>query len=64
MIDTQLISLLESAIKKIGSQAEWADMHGISRSYVNDVVHGRRTGGKKILDALGVNKVTVLRRVK
>lgn len=63
MIDQNTITLLKRAINNVGSQAEWADLHCISRAYVNDVLHGRRAGGKKILDALGVDKVTILRRV-
>jgi DNA-binding transcriptional regulator YdaS (Cro superfamily) len=31
---------------------------GVSRTYLNDVLQGRRKPGKKILDALGLERVT------
>lgn len=40
-----------------GTQAAWAAANGLSKQYVNDVLKGRRTGGEKILAALGL-KVT------
>ena len=42
-----------------GGGAEWAEKHGVSPQYVNDVVHGRRLPGKKITAALGLEKRTI-----
>lgn len=39
------------------SQQEFANQIGVSLSYLNDVLHGRREPGEKILSAIGVRKV-------
>ena len=35
------------------SQREWALQLGLSPQYLNDVLHGHRGPGKKLLDAVG-----------
>jgi hypothetical protein len=49
--------LLNEAILKAGSQAAFADSHGISRQYLTDVLKGRRDMSGKILEALGLSKI-------
>jgi hypothetical protein len=49
--------LLNEAIRKAGSQAAFADSHGISRQYLTDVLKGRRDMSGKILEALGLSKI-------
>lgn len=39
------------------TQIAWAKSHGVSPAYVSDVIAGRREPGKKILKALGLEKV-------
>lgn len=56
-----VITRLRAAIDDAGSQASFAEKHGISLQYVNDVVRGRREPGQKILDALGIERVVVYR---
>lgn len=43
------------------TQAAWAKANGISPAYVSDVIAGRREPGQKILDALGLERVTTYR---
>lgn len=58
MTDTNLLDLLRDACETAGSQRAWADGHGLSTAYVCDVLGGRRQPGKKVLDALGCERVT------
>lgn len=67
MIDQDaLIKHLEGRIKKEaqGNQKEWARANGISSSYVSDVLSGRADAGKKILDVLGFERVTMFKKTK
>jgi hypothetical protein len=50
------IEELESRVSK-SSQAYVANELGISPQYLNDVLRRRREVGKKILDALGLERV-------
>jgi DNA-binding transcriptional regulator YdaS (Cro superfamily) len=57
---------LRAACKAAGGQQAWAERHGLSASYVSDVLNGRRDPGESILRALGLAKVVryvVQRRV-
>ena len=56
------IAELRNAVAWAGSQKQWADDHGISYAYVNDVLLGRREPGEKMLDALGLVKVVTYQR--
>lgn len=49
------------AIQAAGSQRAFAQQHGISTQYVNDVLRGRREMGQKILDALGIDRIVSYR---
>jgi hypothetical protein len=44
-----------------GNVAAWAEKHGISPSYVGDVLSGRRPPGGKVLAALNVDRVVKYR---
>jgi hypothetical protein len=57
----EFISYIQSVInsKYAGLQAAFAQDNDLSAAYVNDVLRGRREPGKKILDAVGVERITV-----
>jgi hypothetical protein len=59
----ELISYIQSVIssKYAGLQTAFAQDNDLSGAYVNDVLRGRREPGKKILDAVGVERITVYR---
>ncbi|HEY9611232.1 hypothetical protein [Allocoleopsis sp.] len=59
----ELISYIQSVIgsRYAGLQAAFAQDNDLSAAYVNDVLRGRREPGKKILDAVGVERITVYR---
>ena len=54
--------ILSEACRKAGSQVAWAQAHGVSAPYVNDVLRGNREPGNKILDALELDKVVTYRK--
>lgn len=57
----EVLARLQTAINSEGSQRAFAEKHGISLQYVNDVLRGRREPGKLILDALGIEKIVMYR---
>ena len=50
---------LRAAVKKAGSQKNWADANGVSAQYVCDCLKGRRDIGEGIAKPLGYQPVTV-----
>jgi hypothetical protein len=56
--------MLREACLKAGSQAIWAQQHGVSASYVSDVIQGRREPGDKVLKALGLDRIIIYKRVR
>lgn len=61
MNEQDILDRLRAAIEQVGSQRAFADQHGISLQYVNDVLRKRREPGQKILDALGIERVVIYR---
>lgn len=60
----QVLKLLSKEIDKEGSQVNFARKHKMSNSYVHDVlVQRNRVLGKKILKALGLERVDAYRRL-
>jgi hypothetical protein len=61
--DEDIRILLRQACQETGSQKAWAKQHGLSGSYVTDVLQGRRDPGKSVLDALGWERVVGYRKM-
>lgn len=55
--EKELLKTLRKACKEAGSQRQWALDHDMTPSYVNDALNKVRKPGKKILDALGYDRV-------
>jgi hypothetical protein len=55
--EEEVRALLRAATQRAGSQKAWADEHGVSGAYVNDVLRGRRDPGDAILKALGLKRM-------
>jgi DNA-binding phage protein len=51
-----VLTLLRRDIERAGSQSEWSRQTGISRTYVNRVLNGRKPPGLSICRALGLEK--------
>ena len=63
MNSIDVVSELEVMVSKCNGQREFAKQHGLSAQYVNDVLHGKRKPGPKILKALGLSAKTVYEKV-
>lgn len=55
----QVVDKLLSLVEEQGSQKKAAEMIGCSLPYFNDILNYRREPGKKILDALGLEKLVL-----
>lgn len=53
---------LRGACEAAGGQKAWAERHGVSPQYVNDVLNARRDPGASILRALGWKRVVTYRK--
>ena len=59
---SDLYADLRNACEAAGGQSAWAKRHGISVSYVSDVLNARTDPGEKILAALGLVARTTYHR--
>jgi hypothetical protein len=55
--EEQVLGMLARQCKDAGGQKYWAELHNMSKSYLCDVLNGRRDIGEKILEALGLQRV-------
>jgi DNA-binding phage protein len=55
--DGEVIQLLRAAVEREGNQGAFAKRHGIARSYLNQILNGKRGPPRAVLDALGLRKV-------
>lgn len=63
MIDAaEVRRMLAAAIGAAGSQKAWAKGHGMSTSYVHEVLRGTRDPGPAVLEALGLERVVGYRQ--
>lgn len=58
----EFIEYLRSQVETEGEILAYANKIGVSNSYVADVLRGRRKPGKKLLDAVGFERIEVYRR--
>lgn len=63
MTEEEVRERLRAAIGKAGGQRRFAEAHGFSIAYVNDVVRGRRELADRILAVLGIER-TVTQHVE
>ena len=54
-----LIDHIKTEAERLGSQRQWAIEQGVSATYVNDVISGRRNPSHKILKALNLRPVVL-----
>lgn len=57
--DNDALVLLKAAIERAGSQAAFADDHGIDRSYVSQMLTGRSPVAQSVIKALGLRRVYI-----
>jgi hypothetical protein len=58
--DAEIVQLLKVAIEQEGNQTAFAKRHSINRTFLNEVVNGKRPASDSILTALGLRKVYAL----
>ena len=58
-----VMRILHAEIVKAGSQSEWARKHGVDRATLTAALAGRRNLQPRVLEALGLEQVTVYRRL-
>jgi hypothetical protein len=59
MTPEQFRTHLRAYVGGCGDQQQAAHRLGISPAYLNDVLHGRREPGPKLLGSLGMRRVTM-----
>jgi hypothetical protein len=57
----QVLDRLRAAVEQSGSQAAFARAHELRRTYLSDVLCGRRQPGPTILDALKLTREVTYR---
>lgn len=63
LTEQDVLNRLREACNAVGGQAAYAKLHDVSAAYVNDVLHGRRQLAGKILEALGLERISMFRAV-
>jgi transcriptional regulator with XRE-family HTH domain len=58
--DDDVVHLLRAAVKREGSQAAFAERHGLDRGTMNSILNGKRRVSATVLRALGLRKVYVI----
>lgn len=53
-----ILAILNKKCKDAGGQKAFAEKHGISQSFISDVLNARRDIGPSILRAIGFARVT------
>lgn len=59
MTEYEVKKRLRAAIDAAGGQRRFAEAHGFSAAYVNDVLRGKRDLADRILAAIGVRRIVV-----
>lgn len=59
--EERVLECLREECERLGSQKAFAELHGLSTAYINDVMRGRRDFGPAILAALGIERVVTYR---
>lgn len=61
MKDVNVIERLRAAVAIHGTQQAVAQHFGMSAVYLSDIITGKKQPGKKVLDAIGVERVVTYR---
>lgn len=56
--------LIERKCREAGGQKAWADQIKVSPTFLSEVIRGDRAPSQRILEPLGLKRVTVYRKVK
>jgi DNA-binding transcriptional regulator YdaS (Cro superfamily) len=59
MTEHDVLTRLRAVVEAAGGQRAFAEKHGFTPAYVNDVLHGRRALADRICAAIGVRRTVV-----
>lgn len=59
MTEQEVRERLRAAIQEAGGQRRFAEAHGFSIAYVNDVIRGKRDLAARILAVIGVERKVI-----
>lgn len=60
--DEELLDLLRKLVKQSSQKQVSADL-GVSRAFLNDILHGRRSMTERIAAAMGYQRLVIYRKV-
>lgn len=60
MTEQEVIARLRVEVKEAGSLRAFAGKHGITASYIHDILHGRRAVSDRIASAIGIRRVVTV----
>lgn len=60
MTEHEVMERLRGAVREAGSLRAFASRHGLTASYIHDVLNGRRAISERIAAALGVQRVVTV----
>jgi len=55
--DDEVIQLLRAAVEREGTQDAFARRHGLERTYLNQILKGKKPMSRAVLNVLGLRKV-------
>lgn len=59
LTEQEVMERLRTAIEQAGGQRKFAEAHGLTPGYINDVIHGKRALADRILATIGVRRQVV-----
>lgn len=63
MTTDELLAHLRRLVDEAGTQKDLAQQLGVSTAYLNDVLLKRKEPGKKLLAAIGFERVVIYRKI-
>jgi DNA-binding phage protein len=55
--DDEVVHLLRAAVERAGTQGAFARRHGLERTYLNQILNGKKRPTSAVLNAIGLRKV-------
>lgn len=56
LTEQEVMERLKGAVADAGGQRAFAEKHGLTPGYVNDVLHGKRAFADRILATIGIER--------
>lgn len=59
LTENEAVALVKKRVKTRGEAARLAELSGVSRFHISDVIHGRKKPTIRLTEALGLKRVTM-----